>query len=234
MGRRKSTKSLLKDYAKHGGSIENYRPFLKSNGGGSRGTVSLMPDPIEHRMIHLLSDTESMMYYFLRCDENVAHIREQYLLDTDIINDVREQLGYHRVSSSVCYTTDFLVDYKNGDLHAYSVKYKSSLFDPSDIEYKGNQNAYAKLIERQNTERAYWESQNVGFSIVTRDDLMTYRIRIKNNAFIMRFYDELFITNTEQKLLYLIAHHYYHVDMDSEFINPKALVAAATFDIDAV
>ena len=77
MGRRKSTKSLLKDYAKHGGSIENYRPFLKSNGGGSRGTVSLVPDPIEHRMIHLLSDTESMMYYFLRCDENVAHIREQ-------------------------------------------------------------------------------------------------------------------------------------------------------------
>ena len=63
---------------------------------------------------------------------------------------------------------------------------------------------------------------------------MKYRIRIKNNAFIMRFYDELFITNTEQKLLYLIAHHYYHVDMDSEFINPKALVAAATFDIDAV
>lgn len=234
MGRRKSTKSLLKDYAKHGGSIENYRPFLKSNGGGSRGTVSLVPDPIEHRMIHLLSDTESMMYYFLRCDENVVHIREQYLLDTDIINDVREQLGYRRVTSSVCYTTDFLVDYKNGDLHAYSVKYKSSMFDPDSVEYKGNQNAYAKLIERQNTERAYWESQNVGFSIVTRDDLMKYRIRIKNNAFIMRFYDELFITNTEQKLLYLIAHHYYHVDMDSEFINPKALAANATFDIDAV
>lgn len=61
MGRRKSTKSLLKDYAKHGGGIENYRPFLKSNGGGSRGTVSLVPDPIEHRMIHLLSDTESMI-----------------------------------------------------------------------------------------------------------------------------------------------------------------------------
>ena len=234
MAKRKSHKSLKREYDKHGGSIENYQPFYKANGGGSRGTVSLIPDPIEKRMIHVLSDTESMLYYFLRGDETVAHIREQYLLDTHILNDVREQLGYHRVSSTACYTTDFLVDYKNGDLHAFSVKYSNSQFDPNSKEYAGSQSKYIQLIERQNTERAYWESQNVAFSIVTREDLMKHRIRIKNNAFIMRFYEPLFITNTEQKLLYLIAHHYHHVDLDTEFINPKELVKSANFDIDAV
>ena len=49
----------------------------------------------------------------------------------------------------------------------------------------------------------------------------------------MRFYDEMFISTTEQKLLYLLAHHVIHVPMENEFLNPRQLLAKADFDVDA-
>lgn len=231
MARRKSNKKKLEE-GRCQGIGPDYVPFYKANEGGSRGTASMIPDPIEQRMVHVLSDTEGMLYYLLRWDEEVEHIREQYLLDTERINDVRRELGYSRVPKSACFTTDFLVDYRDGRQHAYSVKFSSQQFDVRSKEYAGRESAYARLIERQNTERLYWESQDVPFSIVTRDDLIKHRIQIKNIAFIMRFYDELLVTNTEQKLLYLMAHHIITVPIEEEFINPKQLAEHMTFDID--
>lgn len=233
MGRRKSNKKKLEE-GRCQGIGPDYVPFYKANEGGSRGTASMIPDPVEQRMVHVLSDTEKMLYHLLRWDEETEHIREQYLLDADRINDVRRELGYSQVPKSACFTTDFLVDYRDGSQHAYSVKFSSQQFDVKSREYAGRESAYARLIERQNTERLYWESQGVPFSIVTRDDLMKHRIQIKNIAFIMQFYNPLFITNTEQKLLYLIAHHIVIVPMEEEFINPKQLAECMTFDIDAV
>lgn len=231
MGRRKSNKKKLEE-GRCQGIGPDYVPFYKANEGGSRGTASMIPDPIEQRMVHVLSDTEGMLYYLLRWDEEVEHIREQYLLDAERINDVRRELGYSLVPKSACFTTDFLVDYRDGSQRAYSVKFSSQQFDVRSKEYAGRESAYARLIERQNTERLYWESQDVPFSIVTRDDLIKHRIQIKNIAFIMRFYDGLLVTNTEQKLLYLIAHHIVTVPIEEEFINPKQLAERMAFDID--
>lgn len=231
MGRRKSNKKKLEE-GRCQGIGPDYVPFYKANEGGSRGTASMIPDPVEQRMVHVLSDTEGMLYYLLRWDEGVSHIREQYLLDAECVNDARAELGYSRVPGTACFTTDFLVDYRDGGQHAYSVKFSSRQFDMQSREYAGREGAYARLIERQNTERRYWESQDVPFSIVTREDLMEHRIKIKNIAFILRFYDALFVTNTEQKLLYLAAHHIVTVPMEEEFINPKQLAARMAFDID--
>lgn len=233
MGRRKTNKAKLAE-GRCQGIGPDYVPFIKANEGGGRATTSMIPDPIEGRMIHCLSDTESMMYYLLRWNPEVAHIREQYLLDHDRINDVRDQLGYRRVPEQACFTTDFLVDYADGSQQAYSVKFRTREFDPNAKIYQGREYAYARLIERQNTERLYWESQDVKFNIVTRDDLMKYRIQIKNIAFILRFWDDAFIVNTEQKLLYLAAHHIVTLPIEQEFINPKQLAASMGFDIDAV
>ena len=212
MGRRKSVKTKLQENRCQGIGPD-YVPFIKVNESGSRGTASMIPDKIEGRMIHCLSDTESMMYYLLRWNTSVAHIREQYLLDHELVNDVRQAL----------HTTDFLVDMIDASQTAFSVKFRREELDPNSPCYKGREDAYRKLIERQRTEQVYWESQDVEFHIVTRDDLMEHRILIKNIEFVWGFYDDAYVMNDDQALLYLIAHHIIEVPMDKEFLNPRQL-----------
>ena len=233
MSKRKSNKAKLAEGRCQGIGAE-YVPFYKANEGGGRATCSMIPDPIEGRMVHCLSDTESMLYYLLRWNTDVVHIREQYLLDHELVNKVRAELGYSKVSPMACYTTDFLVDFDDDRQVAYSVKYRKSDFLPTSRVYRGRQRAYIDLIERQNTERAYWEALGVPFHVVTRDDLMEHRIFIKNVAFVQGFWDEMNVCNTDQMLLYLICHHIIEVPMDEEFINPRKLVQSMGFDVQAL
>lgn len=226
----KSTKKKLAE-GRCTGIGPDYVPFYTANEARSIGTASLIPDPFEGRMVSVLSTTEADFYYDTRWDDRVEHIREQYLLDTDLVNKVRQSLGLRPVSSQTCYTTDFLIDYKDGSQHAYSIKWKADEFREDSIRYKGRRNRYAGLIERQNIERLYWESQNVGFSIVTSEDIN--HVLAKNVAYVMGFYDDLFIHTTEQKLMYLIAHKIVTVPMDTSYLNPKELAERMEFDIDA-
>lgn len=227
----KSTKNKIAE-GRCTGIGPDYVPFYTANEARSIGTASLIPDPFEGRMVSVLSTTEADFYYVTRWDEQVEHIREQYLLNTEYVNEVRRSLGLKPVSSETCYTTDFLIDYKDGSQHAYSIKWKADEFNQDSLRYQGRKNRYAQLIERQNIERLYWESQNVGFSIVTNEDIN--HVLAKNVAYVMGFYDDLFITTTEQKLMYLIAHKIISVPMDRFKLNPRELVQRMDFDIDAV
>ncbi|MCC8045733.1 MAG: TnsA endonuclease N-terminal domain-containing protein [Clostridiales bacterium] len=233
MPKRKSVKTKLKE-SRCQGIGPDYVPFYMANEGGSSGTCSMIYDPREGRMVHCLSRTETMCYRMLTWQRDVLHIREQFLLDHDLVNEAREKLGYSRIPETLVYTTDFLVTYRDGHEAAFSVKYSEKEFDRNSKQYEGREYRYDSLVMRQNTEREYWESQGVSFSIVTRELLMKYQIRIMNIALVMGFYDEIYISSKEQKLLYLIAHHYVDVDMDTEPLNPKKLAASMPFDIDAV
>lgn len=232
MGKSKSNKKKIAE-GRCTGIGPDYVPFHMSNENSSRATSPMIPDRTEGRMVHCLSDTEAMLYSLLRWNTNVEHIREQFLLDIERVNEVREKLGYKKAPSSACFTTDFLVDFFDGTQKAFSVKFRKSEFDPNSRIYRGRPRAYARLIERQNTERAYWESLGVEFHIVTRDDLMPYRTLIKNIDFVMGFWDEISIVNKDQMILYLIAHHIIEVPMDKTFLNPRKLVEEASFDIEA-
>lgn len=210
----------------------DYVPFFKANEAKSMGTASMIPDMIEGRMIHTLSTVETDFYWLLRWSDDTLHIREQYLLDSVYINDVRMTLGLKRVSSNTCYTTDFLVDLIDGSQRAYSVKFKAADFDPNNIKYAGSPKRYAALIERQNIERLYWESQGIPFSIITSE--LINRVYSKNIAYVMGFYNPLLICNSEQKLMYLIAHKIVHVDMEHEKLNPKRLLEQLNIDVDTL
>ncbi len=234
MGSRKSNKKKLEE-GRCQGIGPDYVPFHKSTETrGSRASSPIIPDPIEDRQIHCLSDTESWLYYLLRWNQDVLHIREQYLLDINLVNEVREKLGYTRAPKTACFTTDFLVDYADGSRKAFSVKFRKSDFDPNSRIYRGRPKAYKRLIMRQNTERAYWEAQGVEFHIITRDDLMPYRILIKNIAFALGFWNEDVIYNKDQMVMYLVAHRIIDVPMDQEFINPRKLVEEADFDVEEI
>lgn len=209
-----------------------YVPFYLANEAKSVGTASMIPDLREGRMIHTLSATETDLYYMLRWDDAVEHIREQYLLDTNYINEIRLNLGLKQVSANCCYTTDFLVDYKDGSQHAYSVKFKRTDFNPDSVQYKGKDYKYKKMIERQNIERLYWQTQGIGFTIVTSEDID--RIYVQNIAYVLSFYKPLLIHTREQKLMYLLAHKAILVDMHKERINPKKLAEQIAVDIDTL
>ena len=210
----------------------SYVPFYLASEAKSIGTASMIPDLREGRMIHTLSATETDLYYMLRWDDMVEHIREQYLLDTNYVNEIRLGLGLKQVPANCCYTTDFLVDYKDGSQHAYSVKFKRADFNPDSIQYRGKDYKYKKMIERQNIERLYWQTQGIGFSIVTSEDID--RVYVQNIAYALSFYDPLMIHTREQKLMYLLAHKVILIDMHKERINPKRLSEKLAVDIDSL
>lgn len=209
-----------------------YVPFYLANEAKSMGTASMIPDMIEGRMIHTLSTTETDFYWLLRWSDDTLHIREQYLLNRAYVNDVRISLGLKQVPANCCYTTDFLVDLIDGSQRAYSVKFKAADFDPNNVKYKGSKKKYANLIERQNIERLYWESQGIPFAIITSE--LINRVYSKNIAYAMGFYNQLLICNSEQKLMYLIAHKIVRVDMEHEKLNPKRLLEQLNIDVDTI
>ena len=87
---------------------KDYTPFILVREYKGRGTASVIWDPFEERLIHCLSQTEVAVYETIRWQDNVEHIREQYLLDTDRMNAIAEELG---MKKAPWWTTDFLVDY---------------------------------------------------------------------------------------------------------------------------
>lgn len=210
----------------------SYVPFYLASEAKSMGTASMIPDAFEGRMIHTLSTVETDFYWLLRWSDDTLHIREQYLLNRAYVNDVRVSLGLKQVPANCCYTTDFLVDLIDGSQRAYSVKFKAADFDPNNIKYAGSPKRYATLIERQNIERLYWESQGIPFAIITSESVN--RVYSKNIAYVMGFYNPLLICNLEQKLMYLIAHKIIRVDMEHEKLNPKQLLEQLNLDVDAL
>lgn len=210
----------------------NYVPFYLASEAKSMGTASMIPDAFEGRMIHTLSTVETDFYWLLRWSDDTLHIREQYLLNRAYVNDVRVSLGLKQVPANCCYTTDFLVDLIDGSQRAYSVKFKAADFDPNNIKYAGSPKRYAALIERQNIERLYWESQGIPFAIITSESIN--RTYSKNIAYVMGFYNPLLICNSEQKLMYLIAHKIVRVNMEHEKLNPKQLLEQLDIDVDTL
>lgn len=204
----------------------SYVPFIKATEAKGLATTSIIPDPIEERQIHCLSSIETNFYYHLRYDPTVVHIREQFLLDTGIMNAIAEEYG---VNCGKYYTTDFLVDHADGTQRAYSVKGSTMIFDENNRIYKGRKNKYYSMILRQDMERIYWESQDIAFSIVTKEDLNPYLPANMTN--VMKYYNPTWVTDRHQKLLYLIAHGDVYVPLDRK-CNFQQLTECADFDID--
>lgn len=135
-----------------------------------------------------------------------------------------------KVPKAPYYTTDFLVDYKDGRQKAYSVKYSRNMFDINSTMYQGKEAKFYSLIKRQLMEKYYWESQGAGFQIVTKEDInLDLVVNVKN---VMNCYQEFRVVNKTQKLMYLIAHRYITVPMDKERLNFQELADRADFDIE--
>ena len=228
----KSVQKRLKEGRCQGIGPE-YEPFVKAQEAKSSGTAACIPDPIEGRQVHLLSATETELYYMLRLGAGVSHFREQMLLNMDAVNRLLEKRGLPRVGDNVAYTTDLLTDYEDGRRIAYSVKWSREDFDIHSRQYRGRENRYYNLIIRQDIEMEYWKERNTEFCIVTREDIN--HVLATNNRLLFSYYDNsrgLF--NTQQRMLYLMARGYITWPwITSEFIVPAKLVEHFPYDIDS-
>lgn len=159
----RKTKEKYKYLQKRGtGEGEAYKPWITVGEIGSCGTSSRIKDWKNGRTINCLSQAEANVYYFLRFDENVADIREQYPLDLKETIEIATALGVNHPAHDgnlVTMTTDFLVTYKDKTEVAYNVKANSSI--------KSNR----RYIEKINIEKIYWEKRNVELKIIFKDDL---------------------------------------------------------------
>lgn len=206
---------------------KDYVPFFLVREFKSRGTATAIWDPFEERAVQCLSQAEVNVYTTIRWQTNVKHIREQFLLDTKRMNAIAETLG---IRKAPYWTTDFLVDYDDGSMTAFSVKADDNILDPENRIYRGNESKLHRLLKRQEAEKIYWESQGVRFRFVTNRDIN--RVLVANVKAVMSYYDELKVVNTTQKLKYLIAHRYVAVPMDKKILNFKELTERACFDVD--
>lgn len=207
----------------------DYVPFIKVGESKSRGTCSAIFDPFEGRLIHCLSQAEANIYYMIRNRNNVKHIREQYLLDSDRMNAIVKEVGLRRAPY---WTTDFLVTYTDDSETAFSVKASADAFDEHNRIYRGKESKYHHLVARQYAEHLYWKSQGVEFQLVTNEDVNLNVVA--NMKAVMAYYNETKVTNTVQKLKFLVAHHYIPLRMDEKVLDFQDLVNKSEYDIDAM
>lgn len=217
--RQKSDKKKLQE-GRCLGEGSDYVGFLKANEAKSTGTSTQVYDPIADRMVDVLSMGEKRFFWIMRYRDDVKEIKEQMVLNPDTVRKICEKNGF-RVPGR-CLSTDFLVTYKDGSSVAYSVKSDRKVLDKDTYKNPGS---YEELLIRQYIEKCYWEQHGVDFHIVFSNELNT--VMAQNVSACMLFYDRKYVTDTESKLKYLIAHKKIWIPMEQEILNFAGLAGAA-------
>lgn len=194
------------------GTGANYKAWIKPRELPSLGTCRSLTDWKTGRIVELLSQGEVEWYYHLRWDDTVADINEQYPLDQAITLQIAAEMGIKHpqwAKKPVVMTTDFLVTRTNGRQEAYSVK--------------PDQNLNSRTVEKEILQQKYWESKGIPFFTVTKNSLNP-REHINIEA-VVQFYDKKWVRkdNMFDLIKYLIAHKQIVVDMNSEFIDYRAI-----------
>lgn len=204
------------------GKGPDYTPWIKARDISSLGTKGVIKDWKDGRQRHLLSQNEVRFYYILRWDDNVIDIREQFPLDIATTKEIAAGFGVkHPGNGHDPMTTDFLVDYidEKGIVRqrAYSVKN-----DRSVIFGDLNDQKVARAVEIQRIEMSYWKRNKTPFKIIFGDELN--KAYVSNIAAVTSFYDIRTVNTPQSFLLWLLAHKYIKVDMESAPLDFPALM----------
>ena len=210
--RRKSDKSKLKQgYGT--GTHGKYKPYVRTSEFNSQGTCSNPIDWTTGRTVHLLSQGEKQLWYILRFNDEVDDIREQFPLDIVETLRLAEELGIqhpHNQDGPCVMTTDMLVDMKDGQRVAISVKDKRSTVNES-----------SRTIEKLYLEQQYWEEKGIKWKLIYKEDLN--EIYAQNIEEIMYYYNYQYVCDDISLLKYLMANKVILVDMKTNLLNYKEL-----------
>lgn len=190
----------------------DYKPYIQGREFNSQGTCSTPVDWKTGRTVELLSQAEKAVWYVLRWDDQVEDILEQYPLDLDKTVALADKYGIrHPKDRSTRMTTDFLVIFKNGSRTAVSVK-------SSEADLKKE-----RTIEKLYLEKKYWEEEGAGFSLVFKSNVNM--IAVNNIRLVTEFYSADAVFDESSALKHLIARRIIRVDMESEPLNFRKLLA---------
>lgn len=162
-----------------GSAIENAsppkpgKPHLSVHQVPSRGRSSRILQGGSVR--HLLSDLETRLLTELEWSEDVGGIQEQYALPLHATQKICDELGLHhpkipKTGEPAVMSTDFFFELKRGrkrTRHARAVKSASEF----DLRNPKRVRAVARLTEKLEIERRYWEGEGVEWRLVTDRDL---------------------------------------------------------------
>lgn len=210
----KSDKAKLKE-KRCLGEGPDYVGFIKANEAKSIGTATEIYDPIAERTVDVLSISEKWFYWITRYRDDVKEIQEQMVLNPEVVKEICEEYGFPIPTRYL--STDFLVNYTDGTSTAYSIKTDRQIFDKENMRYKKRNSAYENFLIRQFIEKEYWRRHGIIFRIIFGNELNT--VLARNIRTCMGFYDRKYVTDTESKLKYLLAHKHIQIEMDKEPLN---------------
>ena len=203
MSRQVSRKTKLKQH-RGSGTGKDWKPWIRAQEFNSDGTASIFVDWKTGRQIHLLSQGELWVYLLLNWNDEVEDIWEQYPLPLEETTKIAHMLGIRPADNGRSeMTTDLLVTKKDGSLIAVSVKAdKASL-----IENK-------RKTDLQVVEKLWWESQQVPFVVVYKEDLDMQTVM--NIRDVVPYWDKTKVHDRFSFVRHLIAHKRIMVNMAEE------------------
>lgn len=188
------TRDYLEKLIKKGvgsGEREAYRPWLKISSLPSRGSSRIVPGVRIARGHHCLSNGEYYFLVLMEFNQEVVDIREQFpLIEYDETFSIALQNNikptkYVGTNVPFVHTADFMLTIvrpgEEPSLHAISLKYRKEIDEASSKKR-------ARIFEKQEIEKIYWERRGVKSSLYFVEDLPLTRIK---NLIVLRTHSNL-------------------------------------------
>lgn len=192
------------------GSGADYKPWIYVREIKSEGTSSEPIDWTNGRTCQLLSQGEKYFWYYLRWDDKVKNIYEQYPLDLASTNEIAVKTGIEPMQKGTKrMTTDLYVEYIDGHYEAYSVKDSRSMLEDE------------RKVELQFIEMQYWENKGIPWHIVYKEDLNV--LYVQNLEVVTTFYQLSDVHDIYSYIKFLIAHKLLEVDLKTSLIDFNAV-----------
>ncbi len=201
------------------GSEASYKPWILTRELNSTGTTANIIDWKHGRSVQLLSAGEEMYYYYIRWDDAVQDIREQFPLDLETTNKIAAQFGIRHPRGTM--TTDMLVTYPADRYVAYSVKDKREDVDYELAKTDEDRKRAIRTAEKLFVEKYYWTELGVEWKLVFKEDLNP--VFVDNIRRSVVYYDEKSVHDDVSKIKHLIATKQIEVDMNAP-INYQDLI----------
>jgi len=196
----------------------DYKPWIYVREVKSEGTSSEPVDWITGRTCQLLSQGEKYLWYYLRWDDTVKNIYEQYPLNLDVTNSIAINAGIKPMLNGKQHmTTDFYVEYQDGHYEAFSVKDSRRVLDGE------------RMVELQFVEMQYWEQSGIPWHIVYKEDLNADFV--KNIEIITTFFRINDVYDVLSYTKYLLARKLLKTDLYSGVIDVNEIYTRNLEDI---
>ena len=188
------------------GTGANYKPWIYVRELKSNGTSSEPIDWTNGRTCQLLSQGEKYLWYYLRWNDSVKNIYEQYPMNLDATNSIALNSGIKPMFNGRRHmTSDFYVEYQDGHFEVFSIKDSRRVLEDE------------RTVELQFVEMQYWEQLGIPWHLTYKEDFN--QIYVQNIEIVTSFYDIHSVYDVLSCVKHLIAHKIIVVPMYDKLLD---------------